>query len=132
MKTIMSIAGIAFLAILVCCREEAPEKAISSQVKAGFIVTDSISGLIISENYELVKAQCTPCHSAKLIVQNRATRDGWQQMIRWMQESQGLWDLGVNEPLILDYLVKHYSPENQGRRAPLSDIQWYDLQTGQP
>lgn len=79
-------------------------------------------------NLNLVIANCTSCHSAKMVTQNRATRDGWKTMIRWMQETQNLWDLGVNEAAILDYLAKYYAPEKQGRRQPLTDIEWYELE----
>ena len=32
------------------------------------------SGLIVDANWELVRATCTGCHSAKLVTQNRADR----------------------------------------------------------
>jgi hypothetical protein len=80
---------------------------------------DPDSGLVVAPGYEQVRAQCTVCHSARLVTQNRASREGWQQMIRWMQESQGLWPLGDAEPLILDYLEQNYGPRPRGRRAPL-------------
>ncbi|MEQ6121032.1 hypothetical protein [Reichenbachiella sp. MALMAid0571] len=85
------------------------------------------SGLIEDKGYEIVFATCTKCHSAKLVTQNRATREGWESMIRWMQRTQKLWDLGENETLILDYLSKNYAPEKKGRRAALSNIEWYEL-----
>jgi hypothetical protein len=40
-------------------------------------------------------------------------------MIRWMQETQGLWPLGENEVPVLDYLATNYGPVNVGRRRPL-------------
>ena len=89
---------------------------------------DSISGLVMDEGFEIVRGNCTPCHSAKLITQNRASREGWEKMIRWMQETQNLWPLGENESLILDYLAKNYAPVSKGRRAPLKDIEWYVLE----
>ena len=85
------------------------------------------SGLIEDKGYEIVFATCTKCHSAKLVTQNRATREGWESMIRWMQRTQKLWDLGENETLILDYLSKNYAPEKKGRRAALANINWYEL-----
>ena len=72
-------------------------------------------------------ANCTSCHSAELVTQNRMTKEGWLFTIRWMQESQNLWDLGANEKIILDYLAKNYAPKKKGRRAPLSNIEWYAL-----
>ena len=88
------------------------------------------TGLIYDENFDLVRAHCTACHSGKLVAQNRATREGWQQMIRWMQATQGLWDLGVNEPKILDYLEKNYAPKEVGRRAniDMAAVEWYILE----
>lgn len=89
---------------------------------------DVTSGLVDGEGFQLVKANCTSCHSSALILQNRFTREGWEAKIDWMQETQGLWDLGGNESLILDYLAANYAPEAYvGRRAPLKDIEWYEL-----
>jgi len=88
------------------------------------------TGLIYAEGFELVRGTCTACHSAKIVTQNRATKEGWVQMIRWMQKTQGLWDLGENESIIVDYLAKHYAPEDIGRRANLdiAAIEWYILE----
>ena len=86
------------------------------------------SGLVVSEGFEEVKAVCTHCHSAKLVTQNRATRAGWEAMIDWMQETQGLWELGDLEPLILDYLAANYAPQEVGRRANLEIVEWYNLE----
>lgn len=87
------------------------------------------TGLKDDDNLAIVMQNCITCHSAKLITQNRATREGWQDMIRWMQESQGLQDLGIYEPKILDYLSSHYAPEEIGRRQNLNveEIEWYVL-----
>lgn len=87
-----------------------------------------MTGLKVAKGFKLVKTNCTPCHSAKLVTQNRATRQGWSDMIDWMQATQGLWDLGDQEPTILDYLANHYGPEEIGRRANLEEIEWYLLQ----
>lgn len=86
------------------------------------------TGLKEGDNLQLVISNCTNCHSALMITQNRASREGWQHMIEWMQETQNLWDLGDNEPLILDYLALNYAPEKKGRRAPLTNIEWYELE----
>ena len=80
---------------------------------------EDANGLLIDTGYEQVRAQCGACHSLRLVTQNRSDRDGWLAMIRWMQDSQGLWPLGENEPIILDYLAAHYGPVATGRRKPL-------------
>lgn len=93
-------------------------------------LTDSIdaaTGLVVDDELSVVVGNCTSCHSAKLITQNRATREGWHSMIVWMQENHKLWDLGENEAVILDYLEAHYAPETVGRRKNLENIEWYDL-----
>ena len=87
------------------------------------------TGLKSDPNLKLIISSCTSCHSAKLITQNRATRQGWKSMIDWMQETQGLNDLGDKEPIILDYLAEYYAPTELGRRENLDieTIEWYIL-----
>lgn len=87
------------------------------------------TGFYADPNLQTVISACTSCHSAKLVTQNRATRSGWEAMIRWMQATQGLPDLGDNEPVILDYLAKYYAPKAAGRRAnlDLEKVEWYIL-----
>lgn len=92
------------------------------------VVKPDVDGLVEGEGREVVATNCTVCHSAKLITQNRATREGWQNMIKWMQETQNLWQLGDNEVVILDYLEKYYAPEAKGRRQALKNIEWYELE----
>ncbi len=85
------------------------------------------TGLLDGEGLEQVVINCTSCHSSKLITQNRMTKAGWTATIKWMQETQNLWDLGGNEDLIVNYLAKYYAPEEKGRRAQLTNIEWYEL-----
>lgn len=95
------------------------------------VVKDSIdqkTGLIIAPGFNIVSTTCIRCHSPKLITEKRATREGWVATIRWMQKTQGLWDLGKDEPVILDYLTKNYAPQNEGRRPNLKVAEWYKLE----
>lgn len=90
---------------------------------------DVATGFVIDEGFEIVKVTCTGCHSSAIVLQNKFTREGWKAKIVWMQQTQGLWDLGDNESIILDYLAKHHAPEPpKGRRLPLKDIEWYELE----
>jgi len=86
------------------------------------------TGLKEHEYLPIVIAHCTGCHSAHIITQNRATRDGWENMIVWMQKTQSLPDLGSNREAILDYLSENYAPEETGRRKSLGEIIWYDYE----
>jgi len=87
-------------------------------VRTGFV--DDI-GLMETVN------NCTNCHSSKLVIQNRMSKERWLATIKWMQETQNLWDLGGNEAIIVKYLAENYAPENKGRRENLSGIEWYEL-----
>lgn len=105
-----------------------PLEAIEDRIENGVHVQ---TGLLDGEGLNLVIAHCTACHSAQLVTQNRADREGWKKMIVWMQETQNLWDLGTQEETILNYLAKNYAPEEvefaKFRRAPLGDVEWYEL-----
>ncbi len=85
------------------------------------------TGLAEGEGLTEVINNCTNCHSEKLIIQNRMNREMWLGSIRWMQETQNLWDLGENEEIILNYLSTHYAPVEKGRREPLANIEWYNF-----
>ncbi len=86
------------------------------------------TGLIDAEGLMTVVNNCTNCHSAKLVTQNRMSGDRWNTTIKWMQETQGLWDLGGNQEVIVNYLVANYPVEDKGRRERLTNIEWYDLE----
>jgi len=83
-------------------------------------VTDPATGLKITGDWELVRGNCTACHSAKLITQQRGTEQQWLTMIRWMQAKQGLWTFDPDtENRIITYLAENYPPDAARRRAPI-------------
>ncbi|TDS20817.1 hypothetical protein DFQ03_0070 [Maribacter caenipelagi] len=88
-------------------------------IKTGFIEAPGMMETI---------QNCTNCHSSKLVIQNRMNAERWKSTIKWMQETQNLWDLGANETVIIKYLVTNYPPKKVGRRAVLKDIEWYRLE----
>ncbi len=85
------------------------------------------TGFVKDEGMHLVIQNCVGCHSAKLVTQNRLSAEGWQSTIKWMQETQNLWNLGANEEKIIEYLAKNYGPVSRGRRKNLIDEDWYEL-----
>lgn len=111
---------------------QTPEREVSRVVEAKPEISREgvhiATGLIADTNFELVVTNCTNCHSAKLITQNRATQEGWISMIEWMQETQSLWDLGENEEKIVAYLAKNYAPGKSSRRTNLEVTEWYELE----
>lgn len=85
------------------------------------------TGLIDAKGLMTVVNNCTNCHSAKIILQNRMDTERWNTTIKWMQETQNLWELGDNQEIIVNYLVTNYPVKNKGRRENLSNIDWYEL-----
>jgi len=85
------------------------------------------TGLVEADGLQTVITNCTTCHSSKLIIQNRMGEEQWNATIRWMQKTQGLWELGENQKVIVDYLTNNYPPLEKGRRPTLTNIDWYKL-----
>lgn len=86
------------------------------------------TGLIDAKGLMTVVTNCTNCHSAKLVTQNRMNAERWNATIKWMQETQNLWELGSNQKVIVEYLVANYPQKEKGRREHLMNINWYELE----
>jgi len=86
------------------------------------------TGLIDAKGLMTVVTNCTNCHSAKLVTQNRMNAERWNATIKWMQETQNLWELGRNQKVIVEYLVTNYPQKEKGRREHLMNINWYELE----
>ena len=86
------------------------------------------TGLVDGEGLMVVVNNCTSCHSAMLVIQNRMNEERWAATIDWMQRTQNLGDLGANEEIIINYLVANYPPQKEGRRRNLTNIDWYELE----
>ena len=81
---------------------------------------DEVSGLIKNPGWEQVRAHCGGCHSHALVTGQRADRNTWLDIIRWMQQTQNLWLFQPQvETQILDYLSENYPPQPNRRRAPI-------------
>jgi len=110
--------------------EETSDYVLLEEVDEDLIV-DGIhvrTGLIDAEGLMEVVNNCTNCHSSKLVIQNRMSKERWAVTIDWMQETQNLGDLGRNEEIIINYLVQNYPPQKKGRRQVLTNIEWYELE----
>jgi len=128
--TLVMLAVLAVVIFFIPKKEAVVVEKITSEVSEADKVENGIhvrTGLIAKDGYELVVANCTVCHSAKLVMQNRMNEVRWNSTIKWMQETQNLWDLGDNQKIIVDYLVKNYPIEKVGRRHALNNINWYNL-----
>ena len=82
--------------------------------------SDRATGLIKKPGWEHVRAHCGGCHSHALVTSQRADRQTWLDIIRWMQATQNLWQFQPEvETQILDYLAANYPPQPNRRRAPI-------------
>ena len=124
------IAVLLFIALIVVKLKDGPAKPSEEPKIQSTDIVDGIhqpTGLKEGEGLMIVVAHCTACHSAQLVIQNRMNRERWNATIRWMQETQNLWDLGENQEIIVNYLIKNYPVSGKGRRENLKNIEWYDL-----
>jgi hypothetical protein len=77
-------------------------------------------GLVKAPGWQTVAAHCSVCHSLRLVTAQRADREGWEGILRWMQATQNLWSFDPDtEKEILDYLALNYAPSGPQRRRPL-------------
>ncbi len=115
LRLLLNLTRPMFLAVLVAAMPIGIDKLSHAQE------SDRVTGLIMSEGWELVQANCTECHSILLITQNSGNRAVWKSRIVWMQETQGLQELSeATENSILDYLANNYGQKASSRRAGLA------------
>ena len=82
--------------------------------------TDPFTGLKMTGDWQLVRANCVGCHSARLITQQSGSESHWLGLIRWMQAKQNLWQFEPEtEQKIVSYLAENYPPQADRRRAPI-------------
>jgi len=94
--------------------------SISTSIAQSAQSIDEDTGLIQANGWLDVKATCTECHSAQMIVQNSGSRSVWKSRIVWMQESQGLGQLSdAQEDTILSYLATNYGQKEATRRPAI-------------
>ena len=83
---------------------------------------DPVSGLKMTGDWELIRNNCSACHSTRLITQQSGSAEQWLGLIRWMQEKQNLWQFdAVTEDRIISYLAENYPPRARQRRAPIAE-----------
>lgn len=64
---------------------------------------------------------CTACHSEMIVAQQGLTRDEWDEMLEWMVEEQGMYEIEEPERTeILDYLAAHYNTDRPNFPRPLN------------
>ena len=84
----------------------------SSTPAAGASLEEDFEGLPPGPGREDVFYLCQACHSLKTVLQQRLSREVWDETLVWMIEEQGM---PAPEPAdyarLLDYLGTYLSPE---------------------
>jgi mono/diheme cytochrome c family protein len=58
---------------------------------------------------------CSACHSLRTVTNGAYSRRVWDEIIDWMVEDQGMWELDPEErEIILDYLATHLGEDRHG------------------
>ena len=67
-----------------------------------------------------VEAYCSPCHSLRLVVQQRLKRSDWDEVLVSMVKEQGMSKMPPDDrALMLDYLAHHVGPDKPPKASPL-------------
>ena len=74
-----------------------------------FDPTDDYWGLPRSDDVDLVAAYCGACHSLAIVMQQRQSAEGWNYLLNWMTEKQGMAPLlAEDRAAILAYLTREF------------------------
>ena len=110
-RTLTGMLAIAALAAILMTQDVLAQEA----------EVDSLTGLKMGDDWELVRNNCIACHSLKLVTQQRGSATQWLAVIRWMQAKQNLWQFDPDtENRIINYLAENYPPRADQRRAAIA------------
>ncbi|MEM8694385.1 MAG: aldehyde dehydrogenase [Pseudomonadota bacterium] len=74
---------------------------------------EDYNGILVNEpGADTTFAYCAGCHSERIVAQQGLTREGWEELIEWMVEEQGMGE--IEDPdytEIVDYLTAHYGED---------------------
>ncbi len=77
--------------------------------------------LFVAEGVEATYYSCIACHSERIVAQQGLTRKGWEGILEWMVEEQGMME--IEEPdlsAILDYLAANYNTDRPNFPPPMN------------
>ena len=79
MRNVAAIATAAALILAACSKEEPATEplVVAEPAVAAEPALDPVTGFKMTGDWELVRSNCTACHSSKLITQQRGTAQQW-------------------------------------------------------
>ncbi len=65
---------------------------------------------------------CSVCHSERIVAQQGLSRSGWDKMLDWMTEEQGMFEIDAPDRTeILDYLETNYNIDRPNFPHPIGN-----------
>lgn len=88
-----------------------PGREVSGDTSAvAFDPMDTNWGLPPGDGQELVAAWCAACHSMRIVMQQRASKERWDALLIWMVEKQGMAEMPPEDrEAVLSYLSENFS-----------------------
>lgn len=75
----------------------------------GFNATDDYGGLPRSDGHETVAAYCASCHTLQIVMAQRQTREGWEELLALMTGEHGMAPPPAEvRSEIVDYLTREF------------------------
>jgi hypothetical protein len=75
----------------------------------GFNSADDYGGLPRTTGHETVAAYCASCHTLQIVMAQRQSREGWDYLLTWMAEQQGMAPPPTEvRSEIIDYLAREF------------------------
>lgn len=69
----------------------------------------AFDGLPQTAGHEEVYYTCSGCHTLEIVMQQRARKERWRELLVWMTEKQGMAELYPDEEeVILSYLTREF------------------------
>lgn len=74
---------------------------------------EEFGGLPEGEGRIETYSNCISCHSTMIIRQQRLARRTWDEVLTWMVEEKGMWEMPAEvRAKVLDYLAEHFGPDS--------------------
>ena len=62
--------------------------------------------------HEETADHCTACYSLRIVIEQQQTRDGWDYLLTWVTEKQGMAEpFPEGRKILLDYLTREFGVE---------------------
>ncbi len=107
MRSLLKLMLLFVTVVLISSCTRTPQEVKPEIYKPGTPMPTHAECLSEAKYKKLIVQNCTSCHSAKLVCQNRMSRKVWDETITWMQTKHNLWNLSKrSRKRILDYLAE--------------------------